>query len=73
MTKKHLTPLGDFIRTHNVECAYRHKHGAPFVTEHLTTLCAFMASTNPRFNRSQWLAYVGAITPDSQKWEKVKS
>jgi hypothetical protein len=60
--QKHFIALADFIRTHNVKVSFDCPHVARFDSEHLTTLCAFIASASPRFNRARWLNYILATT-----------
>lgn len=81
MTQKHFILLADFVRTHNVKVLHDCPTLEPFKFEHLVTLCSFMESVNPRFNRTKWLEYVGAIglhhgnimPRNSEAWEKVES
>jgi hypothetical protein len=81
MTQKHIMLLGDFIRTHNVKVAHDCPSLTPFRFEHFMTLCSFMESVNPRFNRQKWLEYVGAIglhkseitARNPETWEKIES
>ena len=54
MTKKHFIALAEVIKTHNANDSVYGQFN-PTVIDVLADFCA---STNPRFNREQWIAYI---------------
>jgi hypothetical protein len=68
MSKKHFIALADAIREHNrIEKQFAEFAGE-FNDAHLDVLARFCQSTNPRFNRERWLAYIaGTCGPNGGK------
>lgn len=58
MTKKHFIALADMIREHNNCAATKDGIFDKFTEMQLIALAEFCRDSNPRFNRSRWLAYI---------------
>lgn len=52
MTKKHFIALADMIK------ASFNFGGVLYTEDQINQLADFCASTNPRFNRERWIAYI---------------
>jgi hypothetical protein len=63
MSKKHFIALANTIREHNRVFASK-----PFTPTAISALADFCQSSNPRFNRDRWLAYIaGECGPSGGK------
>jgi hypothetical protein len=67
MSKKHFIDLANTIREHNWH-ALKNDEDAPYSLYQLDELASFCQRSNPRFNKSRWLAYIaGECGPNGGK------
>jgi hypothetical protein len=58
MTKKDFIALADMIREHNASGYVGRPGFNLFDSQHLNSLAAFCADSNPVFYRERWLGYI---------------
>jgi len=72
MSKKDFIALADAIKSHEYNARIMNQHYNGFSRDQIEMLADFCQSTNPRFNRERWLAYIaGECGPNGGRVKKA--